>query len=802
MPNAVSASPIPHQSMPSRQVRVRFSNAFDSLRTRIVVFFAALLVLVQGLALLVVNTTNYQIAKETIQQELGVGERIFLRLLDQQRDQLEQSARLLASEFGFRQAVGTNDTATILSALTNHGARASAGVMLLISLDQIVLADSLHPESKSQPFQYSYLTKAAAMNGKASGIVTMDGRLYQLVITAVNAPTTIAWVGMGFNIDDKNADDLKKLTALDVSFLSRRRGEVWRNHASTLSENVRNGLLPAVFNEADKGTLAIRLDGEDYEARVAKIESQGDVQIVAVLQRSLTEGVKPFKRVSNAFLLLALAAIALSVVGSIVIARNITRPINKLADVARRIEAGDYAQKVDVTHKGEIGALASSFNYMLEGIASREKENLRLAFEDHLTGLPNRAMFYDRLTQALLAGKRHGQLVGVMVLDLDRFKYVNDTLGHPVGDLVLIEVASRLRGLLRESDTVARLGGDEFAILLPSGEPEHTRTVARKILQSLESPILAEGQPIDIGTSIGIVNYPEHGEDANMLLRHADIAMYAAKRAKSGFATYDMQLEAGRQDHLTLLGELRRAIEHNELVLFYQPKFSFAKGETTGVEALIRWQHPTRGCVSPADFIPFAEQTGNIRMITRWVIDAAIAQCAVWQAAGHPLKISINISARDLLDKELVPYVAAKLLEYAVPAGLICAELTESALMEDPQRARETLAQLHVLGLRLSMDDYGTGYSSLAYIKDLALDELKIDRAFVSGMNDDAQSAAIVHSTIELGHRLGMVVVAEGVETGHELTALKQFGCDYAQGYHVCRPMRAEDVIAWLRTQA
>ena len=777
--------------------------SFDSLRTRIVVFFAALLVLVQGLAFLVVNTTNYQIAKQTIEQELGVGERIFLRLLDQQRDQLEQSASLLASEFGFRQTVATHDTATILSALTNHGARASASVMLLISLDQVVLADTLHPDSRSQPFRFSHLTKAAEANGKASGIVTIDGRLYQLVVTPVNAPTAIAWVGVGFTIDDKTAGDLKKLTALDVSFLSQRTGEPWRVHASTLPETIRNGLVPAVSDGggASRGTIDIHLDNKDYEARLALIEKQGDTQIVAVLQRSLAEGIEPFKRVSSAFLILAVAAIMLSVIGSIAIARNITRPINELAGVARRIQGGDYAQSVEVNQKGEIGALASSFNHMLEGIASREKENLRLAFEDHLTGLPNRAMFYDRLTQALMLAKRHGQPVGVMMLDLDRFKYVNDTLGHPVGDLVLKEVALRLRGLLRESDTVARLGGDEFAILLPSGDPERTATVAHKVLRSLETPILAEGQPIDIGTSIGIVYYPEHGEDANMLLRRADIAMYAAKRAKSSFATYDMQLEEGRQDHLTLLGELRRAIDHNELVLFYQPKFNFAKNTVTGMEALIRWQHPTRGSVSPADFIPFAEQTGNIRMITRWVIDSAIAQCGAWQAAGQPLKISVNISARDLLDKELVPYVAAKLSEYQVAPGLICAELTESALMEDPERARETLAQLHDLGLKLSMDDYGTGYSSLAYIKDLSLDELKIDRAFISGMGNDAQSAAIVHSTIELGHRLGMIVVAEGVETGHELSALRNFGCDYAQGYHVCRPMRAADVMVWLKAE-
>ena len=777
------------------------SFSIHSLHTRIVVFFAALLVLVQGLAFFVVDRANTQIAKETIAQELGVGERIFLRLLNQQRAQLEQTAGLLAAEFGFRQAVASNDRATILSALANHGARASASVMLLISLDKMVLVDTLHTDSLPQPFRFLHLIRAAEADGKASGIVTIDGGLYQLVVVPVNAPTTIAWVGVGFAIDDKTAEDLKNLAVLDVSFLSRREGGEWRVHASTLSADMRQSLLPEIGGVANDPKTDLHLANKIYAVRLAPIEEQGDTKIVAVLQRSLAEGIAPFQRISSASLILAVVALMLSVIGSILIAGNITRPINALAGAARRIQEGDYTQKVNDAHKGEIGALASTFNHMLDGIASREKENLRLAFEDNLTGLPNRAMFHDRLSQALLVARRHGHPLCVMMLDLDRFKHVNDTLGHPVGDLVLAEVAVRLRQLLRESDSVARLGGDEFAILLASGEPERASAVANKVLHSLEAPIMAEGQPIDVGTSIGIVYYPEHGEDANALLRRADIAMYAAKRAKSGFATYDPKLDEGRQDQLTLLGELRRAIDQNELVLHYQPKLNFATGTATGMEALIRWEHPTRGNVSPADFIPFAEQTGNIRMITRWVIDAAIAQCSRWIAAGHPLRISINISARDLLDKELVSYIAAKLAQYDVAPELICAELTESALMEDPAHATETLAALHRLGIKLSMDDYGTGYSSLAYIKDLSLDELKIDRAFVSGMSQDAQSAAIVHSTIELGHRLGMIVVAEGVETGIELGALKNYGCDYAQGYHVSRPLRADAVIQWLLDQ-
>lgn len=782
---------------------MRFGNAFASLRTRIVVFFATLLVLVQGLAFLVVTTANNEIARDSISQELEVGERVFLRLFDQQRGQLEQSARLLASEFGFRQAVASADRATILSALGNHGARASASVMLLVSLDHMLLADTLHPAAPPELFKHSYLTAAAEASGQATGVVNIDGKLYQLVVVQVNAPTTIAWVGVGLAIDDKTAGDLKSLTTLDVSFLSQQAPQPWRLHASTLPDASRGALVSSAVNPPGGGTFGVSLDGQDYLARALSIETRDNTQVVAILHDSLVRGFAPFQRVSRAFLILAVLAVVLSVVGSIAIAQNITRPINALALVAQRIKAGDYTEKVSVAPTGEvneISALKASFNHMLDGIARREKENLRLAFEDHLTRLPNRAMFHDRLTQALMLAKRHGQPIGVMMLDLDRFKYVNDTLGHPAGDAVLCEVAQRFRELLRESDTVARLGGDEFAILLPSGDPVRTGSLARKIQQALELPITVEGQPIDIGTSIGIVHSPQHGVDANTLLRRADIAMYAAKRAKSGFAIYDERLEENRQDHLTLLGELRRAIEQNELRLFYQPKFGFAKKDSSGMEALIRWQHPTRGLVSPVEFIPFAEQTGNIKMISRWVIDSAFAQCGVWEKAGHPLRISINISARDLLDKELVPYVAETLQKYAVTPALICVELTESALMEDPINATQTLKSLHDLGLKLSMDDYGTGYSSLAYIKDLSLDELKIDRTFVASMQNDPQSAAIVQSTIDLGHRLGMVVVAEGVESAQELLTLNDFGCDYAQGFHVARPMQASEIIAWLLT--
>jgi len=431
---------------------------------------------------------------------------------------------------------------------------------------------------------------------------------------------------------------------------------------------------------------------------------------------------------------------------------------------------------------------------------SREKEILRLAYEDGLSGLPNRAMFYEQLGQAVRIARRGGENVSVMLLDMDRFKAINDTLGHTVGDQALREVGMRVRAALRDSDIVARLGGDEFGVLLATGDKEHApRVVADKIQRALEKPLVVGVQSMDVAASIGIARFPEHGEDADALLRAADVAMYEAKRTKSRYAIYSSSHDERRKEFLTMLGELRHAVEAGELELHFQPKVTLAEERATSVEALVRWRHPKKGLVPPGDFIPFAEQTGYIGEITRWVLGRAIEQCGRWQADGSRVRMCVNISARDLRQgEELVQLVSARLADAQLPAGMLCLEITESALMEDPAIAQSTLRRLRELGVATSIDDYGTGYSSLAYIKQLAVTELKIDRGFVAGMEADQKNAAIVRSTIELGHNLGLTVVAEGVETEHELAQLRRFGCDAAQGYLFARPMSATAFERWL----
>jgi diguanylate cyclase len=454
---------------------------------------------------------------------------------------------------------------------------------------------------------------------------------------------------------------------------------------------------------------------------------------------------------------------------------------------------------LNVHRADEIGQLAASLDHMRAGIAERERRILTLSYQDPLTGLGNRSKFAEDLALAIGRAQGRAEIVSILVMDLDRFKYVNDTLGHGVGDHVLAEVAVRLEHIVPAGTSIARLGGDEFAILLHRA-PEHSvLATSEAIISALETPIYYDDQALDVRTSIGIAHYPHHGQDAQALMRSADIAMYVAKRTGNCFAVYNQRYDTTQQEHLSLLGELRRAVESNELRLYYQPKVSLRSSTVSSVEALLRWQRPRRGMVSPGLFIPFAEHTGYIKVLTRWVLAEAIRQCGVWNHAGLPLQISVNISARDLANHDLPSLIAQLLSEHQVPPSLLCLEITESGFMQDPAHAQEVLDRLSEMGLQLAIDDYGTGYSSLSYIMRLPVQELKIDRSFISSMVGSANISTIVRSTIELGHNLGMKVVAEGVEDGKGWDLLRSLGCDDAQGFYMSPPLPAEQLLDWVK---
>ena len=425
--------------------------------------------------------------------------------------------------------------------------------------------------------------------------------------------------------------------------------------------------------------------------------------------------------------------------------------------------------------------------------------NEHQALHDALTGLPNRTLFHDRVEQALESARRHEQGAVVMVMDLDHFKEINDTLGHYHGDRLLQLVGERVRAALRAEDTVARLGGDEFAVLLPQvGDPDYARGVANKILDGLRSTFEIDGLTLEVGGSIGIACYPIHGEDVQTLVQRADIAMYVAKSDHTGAELYQTELDQHSVQRLALAGELRRAIENEELVLHYQPKVDVATGRICGAEALARWQHPSLGLIMPDDFIPMAEHTGLITPLTKQVMDLALSQVAAWRDEGRNMSVAVNLCARSFLDTQLLEDIQEVLAKWKVDPSLLEIEITESMIVGDPERAKAVLEQLNELGITLAIDDFGTGYSSLAYLRHLPVDEIKIDKSFVMEMASNQSDEMIVRSIIDLAHNLNLRAVAEGVEDQDVLNRLGELGCDIAQGYHISRPLPPERLQEWI----
>lgn len=773
---------------------------FRSFETRIVVFFVLLLTAVQIVAFVVVSMAHENITRRELAGQIRIGERLFERVLEQNGRQLAQVGAILEADPGFRNAVLAGDSTAIASILANHGARINAGPVMLVDHDYQLLADTGRSDGIDRPFPFPGLVDAARSAGQASTVVVLEGQPYQLVVVPARVPQQTAWIAMGFRMDDRLAQDMQELTTLRVSFLTERDMRDWVVSASSLPQSERDSLGGRIGElvRAQAGDVVLAIGDQEYQTRTITLTRQGGERVMAVLQQSLKSTLGPYRELQQTLLDLAIASIFTSLFGSIVISRNLVSPIKSLASIMRRLRHGDYTGPVDIHQRDEIGELASGFAHMRDTITKREKKILRLAYQDRLTSLPNRALFHDRLSLAVKVAKRDNTPLTILSMDLDRFKHINDALGHPMGDRVLQEVGGRLCGLLRESDTVARLGGDEFAIILPKGGTEHACKVATKILAALDVPVTIDNQPLDVRASIGIAVYPEHGADPHTLVRHADIAMYVAKRGNRGYALFQPDEHRPQQDYLTLLGELRNAVERDELVLYYQPKVDLSTGATAQAEALVRWVHPQRGLVPPGDFIPFAEQTGYIRTMTRWIIRRAIRQCGDWQARGINVVISVNICARDLLDPGLPDLVAADLKQHGVDARWLSMEITENGVMEDPRKSMDTLRRLDQLGIRLAIDDYGTGYSSLSYVKKLPVTELKIDQSFVRDMTTDADDAMIVKSTIELGHNMGMQVVAEGVEDLAIWALLRQMGCDMAQGYCISKPLPADRFEQWL----
>ncbi len=771
-----------------------------TIGARIIVLFLGLLLAVQLASVTALHASLSAHAQRKLPVQLEAGHRVLRHLLDRRSQALVDGARLLAADYGFREALASNDTDTIASVLANHGARIGATEAALLTTDFRLRATTTAHAADLAPLAARLSAQVATTaTAQASTVAPLDGRPYQAVLVPVKAPLTVGWVLMAFPLDARLVADLRSMSGMDLTVLARvAPGAPWRTSLSSLDGTRADTLARQDWQAPGRTETMVSVDDhdEDLAVRAQALSQAGDV--LALVSLSEDEAVRAPRDLQWALVAITAVGILVFAFGSVVTARRVTTPLRELANAAERLGAGDFETPMrKLQRQDEIGELAQSFERMRTRVAEHQAQVLQLAYWDNLTGLPNRAQFRDVVGQAVQQATP-GAPVAVLMLDLDRFKHVNDVLGYRIGDLLLVGVAQRLSSqVVREGDVVARLGGDEFGILLRGSDAAQAATVAQRIEQAFDVPLALEEHQVDLHAGIGIACWPRDAADGESLLNRAEVAMYAAKRRSTGPLAYDPTIDLASAQSLTLMTELRQAVDRHELLLMLQPKLALRTGQVVGAEALVRWRHPQRGLVPPMQFIPFAEQTGFIRVLTLWVVEEAARHWQTLNDEGLALRLSVNLSARDLMDPDLPQKFEALLARHAAPASAFCLEITESAIMEDPQRAVGTLDRLSALGFMLSIDDFGTGYSSLAYLKRLPVHELKIDQSFVRNMQGDASDAVIVRSTIDLAHNLGLKVVAEGVENAEVWDLLGALDCDEAQGFHMGRPMPVEAFPAW-----
>ena len=778
----------------------------QSIGARIVAFGLGLLFVIQIGTFSAIRASLGQHARNVLPEQLMVGERVLVSLLDQNAQKLTEGAKLLAADYGFRDAVQSRDVATIVSALDNHGARIGATETALFGTDFSLRAAS-GSDTRELAALASRLATRAARSGAASEIALLGNAPHQVVLVPMKAPVVVGWVLMGFPLDARLATEMRKLSALNVTLLARASDRAaWSAPITGLSDTLTDALAHAEWTreQSPAPMRSVLLAREEFGVRakwLTTTDAAGGAAVLALVSVSVDEAVRPPRDLQIGLAAVTLLGFFVFGLVALLAGRRVTSPLRALSNAAERLGAGDYdAPLRGLDRPDELGQLARAFDQMRTSVGEKQQQILKLAYWDSLTGLPNRVQFRDAVRDAISDAKARGDAatIAVIMLDLDRFKHVNDVLGYRVGDLLLGRVAERLsQQIVRGGDVVARLGGDEFAVLLRDGDASLAASVATRISAAFAVPLQLEEHTVDMGAGVGMACWPQHATDADALLSRAEVAMYAAKRRTEGPLMYDAAFDAASTQTLSLLTELRQAVEQGELRLYLQPKLGLDTGRVSGAEALLRWLHPVRGLVPPMSFIPFAEQTGFIRVLTMWVFEEAARHWLTLHSEGIVLTLSVNLSTRDLLDPELPQKFDALLVKHRVPAEAFCLEITESAIMDDPARALATLNRLSALGFKLSIDDFGTGYSSLAYLKRLPVDELKIDRSFVMSMEKDLDDAKIVRSTIDLAHNLGLTVVAEGVENSKSWEMLRELSCDEAQGYHMGRPMPASDFVVW-----
>jgi diguanylate cyclase (GGDEF)-like protein len=765
-------------------------------RSRILLAFIALLAGALLATLVIVSIAADSSVRSQLSERLELSERVWSELLQANADRLVESVSLLSKDFAFREAVATGDDPTAQTVLVNHGLRIHADVALLLQPDgklrsSIQVHDPEHTEAALAP-----VLQMAELHGTATDVVLLDGEPYLVAVVPVLAPRRIAWVVMGVRYGEAFAKQYKALVGLDVTLLepSERHLNV---RASTLSEPQRLSLASLSTVSTSQHLV---LGGSNFATRIFNAAETPKGAIRVMLLADIDQAMRPNRVLKRNIMLLTAMAAMIAMLLAVLVGRGISRPVTMLAAAATRVGHGDYAEPLPVHGRDELAELARAFNSMQSGIAQREARIQFQASHDALTGLPNRSTALERLDAAIASSNSMDGNCCVLMLDLDRFKEINDTLGHAFGDEVLREVAARLREDVKAGDLLARLGGDEFLMILEDAGAEAGVNRALGLVALIDQPFLLGEAQVSLDASIGIAAFPKHASDAASLLRRADIAMYEAKSLHSRVAVYKPGRDENHLHQLSLMGELKFAQERNQLSLAFQPKIDLRSGKVAHVEALLRWTHPEFGKIGPDEFIPLAERSGVISALTRYVIDEALGVAGSWMREQLIDGVAINLSAIDLLDKELPAFVRERLAAHGVDGQQLVFEITESTAMRDLGASLETMHMLRDCGVRLSIDDFGTGHSSLAQLRSLPVDEIKIDKSFIMLLGGDQDDSVIVRSAIEIGHNMGLTVIAEGVEDERSLAILQSLNCDMVQGYLFSPPLAPADFPGWHAT--
>ena len=634
-------------------------------------------------------------------------------------------------------------------------------------------------------------------------VMTNDGA-YDTVVVPVGPSADIGHLMLAYRIDDDIANRMRESTGMDVSFLRSTGTPGPEILGSSLPQEDR---LMVELAAADvRGGTSDQPDGPFSDlsdrfkhAGFGYLGGNESVGVLVLLHKRVEESRRPFVALRGAMTHAAAVSILGALILALLMSRAVTQPVRQLLMAARRMSVGNYTKKLKISSNDEFGELAEAFEKMRTGIAEREQRIVYQAEFDALTGLPNRIHAMELLRESLRNASKNGDPLVVMVMHLQRFREIQSSLGHEIGDEVLRQTAQRMRSTLDDSHILARLEGDQFLVVAPDTSKDEGKRLARQLAGMLDAGLNVQSVNVTLDACIGFCVSPEHGRQPDELLRRAAVAKNDAQQGQKRIRIYQNGREARHVRQLAILGDLRRATRENELELYLQPKVELGNTQVCGAEALLRWNHPELGQIAPYEFIPLAERAGCIGMITEWMLARAVAQARLWRDQGIDLPIAVNLSAQDLLGDNLIALIEQELDANRMDASCLILEITEEALVHDLEYAVRILERLREMGAKTSMDDFGTGYSSLAHLQQMPVNELKVDRAFVMSLPDDQHNTAIVRAIIDMAHNLGIEVVAEGVETTACLRWLREAGCERAQGYYLSKPMPCDEFIGWMR---